>query len=136
MAIHVQVGQEVAVQIGFGRGEYRFGYVVEKVTPKRGVITVKKAGSDYTQQFDRDGYEVGKRGSVYADHIVTDVEAARWRQEQITGRREAATALLAVIADRQCNPEWRKETLVAEADRLQALLTAAREKIDALGGGR
>lgn len=131
--INVTVGQEVAVAGRYADRDYSFGWVVRKVTEKKGEIVVGRADWDnYTIRFDKRGWEVGSGNSYHRARLEPNVVEAREQTARKARSIEAVNAITDVHANNRVSWGWSKESLVEEVARLEQLLAEARAKVEAI----
>jgi hypothetical protein len=122
------VGQEVAIQGSYSYDNYRFGYVVAKVTPS-GQVVVRRTADGHEQRFDKNGYEMDSLSSKYhRDQLVVDVDAARAHLSNVNAKRTAAAAINAVRGDAGRYND--KESLLKQLATLAELLEVARLAVE------
>lgn len=136
MAQQIAVGQEVAIQNGYGRGHVNFGFTVAKVTRSgQVVIDVSRDGIKRERRFDADGYEMGAShlsSSKYnRDRLVVDVAAAR-EQAARDERSAKAAGLLNEAKAEHVRDTWGKDSMLKIVADLEAKLAAARAAVEAI----
>lgn len=121
---------------------YIFGWTVERLTPTGKGMAVRTVtrhdGTPEVQRraFQQQGYETEgnvPNGAVksYSGNFHTNVEACQAEVASFNRRQEAAAALKLAGSD-TARWTWTKDGMLAEVDRLEALLAKARAAVGAV----